>query len=197
MKSKLFVLMALLLTGCGPSSEEYASPEVELNQSPKSTYRLDFRFQDAPGPFTKISSRAFYQVTEPGCVKPLWGSGAVVTPDHSVLLSVKRVANGHYQAVFHADALRDENYFGFGMCKWSFQNIGLRFSSPTSNFSASFSNTPRNLGNIEPAELIFLDRDYFKKPEVGDMVFGEKKDLYLPKLGSRFSVTMSAEKLEP
>jgi hypothetical protein len=186
---------AMLLCGCGPTSEEYSSPEIVLNQSPKSTYLLDVKFDDAPGPFTEIRSRAFYEVTEPGCVRPLWGSGAVVRPHQSLLLQLKKVADDHYQAEFHLDAIRAEDYFGFGVCKWSFPIIGLEFSSPATNFTTSLSNFEGAPKTIGPTEHFFLSRDYFKKPDVGNLVFGEMADFYLPKWGSQFLVTLSAEKL--
>jgi hypothetical protein len=195
MKNAIAVLTAFLLSSCGPSSAEYSSPEIELNRSPKSTYLLDVKFDDAPGPFVEIRSRAFYEVTEPGCVRPLWGSGAVVRPQHNLLLPFKKVADDHYQAVFHLDAIRDQDYFGFGICRWSFQNIGLEFSSPATNFTASLSNSEGTPKTIGLTEQFFLSRDYFKEPDVGSKVFGEKADFYLPKMGPQFRVTLSAEKL--
>jgi hypothetical protein len=191
-KAAFLVLLAMLLSGCGRTSADYSSPIVVLDQNPKTTYRLDFKFQGAPGPFTQITPRAFYQVTEPGCVRPLWGSGAVITPSHSLILPFNKI----YQAVFHLDAIRDQDYFGFGMCKWSFQNIGLEFSSPTTDFVAHVSKTPEAFGSFGPTGHFFLDRDYSKKPEIGSKVFAEEKDFYSPEMGSQFSITTSVEKLE-
>jgi hypothetical protein len=111
------------------------------------------------------------------------------------LLQLKKVADDHYQTDFHLDAICDQDYLGFGICKWRFWNIGLEFSSPATTFTASLSNFEGSPKTIGLTEHFFLSRDYFKKPGVGSKVFGEKADFYSPEMGPQFRVTLSAEKL--
>ena len=112
------------------------------------------------------------------------------------MLQLKKVAGDHYQTVFHLDAIRDQDYLGFGLFKRNCQNIGLEFTSPATNFTASLSNSEGTPKTIGLTEHFFLSRDYSKKPGVGSNIFGEKADFYLPMMRPQFHVTLSAENLD-
>jgi hypothetical protein len=189
-KRSLFgALVALVVSGCAAPVD----PEVKFTPTPVQSYRFDIAFQDVPGPVTKIRAMAFYRADNIPCAKPQPLSGAVLPPEHRLQLKLEKVNDTQYRAVFHRDALIDEDYFGIGVCKWQLQNIALYFSSPTTDFTASLS-APSEKDTRVQVEEYFLNRDYAEKPEVMNIVFGEKAGYYLPEMGEQFKVTLSAER---
>jgi hypothetical protein len=196
-KIAIMYFAALLVSGCGPTAEEYGSPDVELIRDPKLAYRLDFKFHDVPGPVTKVKADAFYDTRiGEGCVRALTGSGAIVTPRHKIILPLQKITENHYQAIFHHDAIRDEDYFGYGICKWRFQNIRIEFSSPNTNFIiAGLINETKRPETKAIEDHFFLHRDYFKDPAILDYVVGKKPEFYLPEMGPQFRLTVSAERI--
>lgn len=185
-------LLALLASGCDSTADAPERPDVKLTQNPVQSYRLDIGFQDAPGPLTKIRALAFYRADNIPCAKPQPLSGAVLAPEHELPLTLEKLDDNRYRAIFHRDALRDEDYFGIGVCKWQLQNIALYFSSPTTDFTAALPVPKADAARLEVEEY-FLNRDYAEKPEIMTVVFGEKAGFYRPEMGKQFKVTLAAE----
>lgn len=192
-----WLVATLWLSGCTESQSASTSPGVQINSAPKSAYALDIQFTDIPQPAQKIEVYGFYRVENAECVKALPLSGAVLPPEHRLLLPLHKVADGHYRTEFYEDALRDENYFNLGMCRWRLQNIAAYFSSPATRFTASLSNSQSRSETTFSATRYFLHRDYFEKPKVGTIVFGEGADFYRPELSKQFQVRLSAKKRQP
>jgi hypothetical protein len=164
-----------------------------LNAAPKATYQLDVGFSDIPAPAQEVQVFANYRV-ENACVKPQPISGAVLPPEHQLLIPVTKVSDQNYQTIFHLDALIDENYFELGVCQWRLQNVSLSFTSPTTKFLASLSMPLTNADEIAPKTEYFLNRDFSEKPKEMNVVFGEKADFYLAEMGPTFSVSLVAKK---
>jgi hypothetical protein len=183
----------LLICACTRGQKFDFDPDVQLNGSPKQSYIMDMDFTNHPGPFTDIEAMAHYRVAD-GCTPARPISGAVLPPEHSVSLIVKKIDGDSYQSTFHLDALRDEDYFGLGVCRWAFQNVSVRFKSPATQFIASYSGSKDGIPSNAKEVLHYLVADYFKMPEVGGLVFGERADWYRPKLGPQFQVILSAKK---
>jgi hypothetical protein len=186
----------LLICGCTNGQKSSVDPHIQLNGSPSQSYIVDIDFKNHPGPFSDVEATAHYRVGD-GCTPPRPFSGAVLPPEHAVELVVKRIDDDSYRATFHLDALRDEDYFGLGVCRWAFQNVAVRFRSPATQFIASYSGSKDGIPSNAKEVLHYLVADYFKMPEVGGLVFGERADFYLPKLGPQFQVVLSAKKSPP
>ncbi len=193
-KQWVSLAVALLVCSCVDSNNVKPVPNIQLNVNPKKSYGLDVRFVENPGPFKEIDVTAHYRVGD-YCTPPEPLSGAVLPPEHSIKLAVKKVDDGHYSAVFHQDALRDEDYFGLGLCRWALQNVAVKFKSPSTQFLASLSSRGGEIQADLPQTQYYLSSDYFKKPQVGDIVFGEKAGFYLPSLGTQFRVILATKNM--
>lgn len=194
MKIKSMVLSAaFLICGCSDAAKSKSEPNVRLNSNPEKAYILDLKFLNPPGPLKDVEATAHYRVRD-YCTPPLPFSGAVLPPEHTLPLAIKKISNDHYEAAFHQDALRDEDYFGLGVCKWALQNVTVKFKSPSTQFLASLLNTQDQIQSNKAQIEHYLNADYFKKPDHMGIVFGEKADFYLPKLGPQFQAVLSAEK---
>jgi len=186
------LISALLLSGCGRGAIE---PQIERNPAAADAQRLDFRFEDAPGPFSKVRAEAVYRVENETCVKARPFSGAVLPPEYKLDLSLKPLGENRYEALFHRDALRDADYFGLGLCRWKLQHVVIFFSSQATDFTAALFYPQDPEGKIEPVQSFFLHRDYFSKPEPMTLAFGEKAGFYPPGQGAQFRIAISAEPL--
>lgn len=193
-KQKFLTAIGLffVLPGCNAPANQGQPQNIQLNTAPKSSFIIDIGFQELPGPIDDVTATAFYMVENEGCAKPLPFSGALLRPDYHLPLTVNSISDGKYEAVFHKDALVDADYFNRGICHWAIQSIAVRFNSPTTTFIASLS-----IENADPTieqRYYFLHSDYFKKPAVSDLVFGERPDFYRPELGRQFQIILSARK---
>lgn len=189
-------LVALLASGCGEMSAAPAPLDVKLAQKPTQTYRLDVAFKDAPGPIAKVRALALYRADNTPCARPQPLSGAVLAPEHRLLLPLEKIDGQRFRAVFHRDALMDEDYFGIGVCRWRLQNIAVHFSSPTTDFTAGLAGPAANVARIQ-TEQYFLNRDYAEKPEPMTIVYGEAAGFYRRTMGPQFQVRLSAERPAP
>ena len=186
-------LLALLICGCSNGSDANRAIDVKLTQKPEQAYTLDFEFDSAPGALENIRALAFYRADNSPCAKPLPTSGAVLPPEHNMWLKLKKTDVARYQAMFHRDALIDEDYFGIGMCRWRLQNIAVYFSSPTTDFVAPLSMPGTEFAQVR-AEHFFLNRDFAEKPSSMTIVFGEKAGFYRPVMGDQFKLTVTAKR---
>lgn len=185
----------LLICGCTNGQTSNVDPDIQLNSSPSQSYVVDIDFKNHPGPFSDVEATAHYRVGD-GCTPPLPFSGAILPPRHAMALVVKRINEDSYQATFHLDALRNEDYFGLGVCRWAFQNVSVRFKSPATQFIATYAGSKDGIPSNAKEVLHYLVADYFKMPEVGGLVFGERADWYRPKLGPQFQLILSANKAQ-
>lgn len=186
--------IVLLICGCNDSKNVKPVPNIQLNANAKKSYGLDVWFIENPGPFKEIDITAHYRVGD-YCTPPELLSGAVLPPEHDIKLVVKKIDDGHFATVFHQDALRDDDYFGLGVCRWAIQNVTVKFKSPSTQFLASLSSRGGEIQADLPQTQYYLSSDYFKKPEVGDMVFGENAGFYLPSLGRQFRVILATKNM--
>lgn len=191
--NRIGLMIATLLGGCADDGN--SKPNVQLNDNPTSSYLLDIKFAGNPGPLSDVEATAHYRVREEGCAKPLPFSGAMLPPEHYLSLKLNKLNDGHYTAKFHKDALVDADYFDRGICHWNFQNVSIRFKSPSTKFVSSISEIDEDIEIGTPKIDYFLNADYFKDPGIVSMVFGEKAGFYLPKMGPQFQIIVSSQKI--
>jgi hypothetical protein len=88
------------------------------NPSPKQAYRVILTFPEAPGPFASIEG--FAQYTAPGCTYVInEAAGATAHPEKLIPVAYTKIDEHSYAGVVHTDAMRDEDYFGKGVCHWN------------------------------------------------------------------------------
>ncbi|SEM95696.1 hypothetical protein SAMN02800694_2281 [Luteibacter sp. UNCMF331Sha3.1] len=104
----------LSLAACGGNVE----PKIQLNNDPRMEYQITFRVDDPDVIFDRVEGQANYQVKNEACVPLTPVSGVKVAPSKTIALHARMVDNSTYQLVVFADALRDEDYFGLGVCHW-------------------------------------------------------------------------------
>lgn len=163
--------------------------DVRANASARKEYAIVVAFGGLPGPIADVRATADYAVDNVECVPPLLLSGARLRPEHSLELHPQSIDTNRYGLTVHTDALRDEDYFGMGVCHWSMQWATVRFRSATTEFVGAIAIDRIESGT--PVVLHYLVSDYERAPEPSSIVFGEETDLFTAEAGPRFTVTLT------
>jgi len=176
-------------------------PEItpSTNPAPTQSYRLTLRFADLPGALSDIAATADFEVENRECVPYDYtraAGGVRLPPRHSVQLALQRVDERTYTAVLHEDALRDEDYYGLGVCRWALNSATVHFHSATTHF----------IGGIRADKLVagesqvehYLARDFAQKPSPMEFVYGEASpDFYQASVGPQFTLSIDSRKEAP
>ncbi|WP_434778540.1 hypothetical protein [Neisseria sp. Ec49-e6-T10] len=142
------------------STYEIEEKRFQLNPSPQKHYQMTITIKNAPGPLDKLKALAYYRALN--CSYILAGTPEVYSkPDKNIFLQFKKIAPNQYQGDFYVDAMKDEDYYGQGICKWEFGGVNALFSATDSDkdtlFSASI--TPEDLQS-KKIELNHLKEKY-------------------------------------
>lgn len=115
-----FILLPFALPAFGESIKK---PDIKVNPHPKMRYEITLSIEGAPGPFDSVDGFTGYEVTNGACVPLTPFSGATLTPSKNVPISLSSVSDTAYRGEIYVDLLRDEDYFGQGLCRWSMRFV--------------------------------------------------------------------------
>jgi hypothetical protein len=124
--------LAFALAACSAPMDKH--PDIKLNPHPVQRYELTATV-DAPGPFDSVTGYVSYDVTNLECVpKDAW-EGARNVPSSSHTFELTRVDDHTWKGYFYRDLLKDEDYFGLGVCHWEVVNALPVFTVHAEKFS--------------------------------------------------------------
>lgn len=125
----LGIASVLALGACADLSEP-TMPHYRLNPHPQQRYEVALRLDDAPGPVLTLQGTAQYEVADLSCVPELPGTGVRPVPRHSLPATYVRTEPQRYLIAVYADAMRDEDYHGLGVCRWKLAalHVGLHLA---------------------------------------------------------------------
>ncbi|MBC7990086.1 MAG: hypothetical protein H7Y19_10960 [Luteimonas sp.] len=114
-------IAALSAVSCGPSVEP---PDVKLNPAPKQRYEITVTIDDPPSEISAVSGRIQYDIENDLCV-PIADPIAGVRKYTSFTQPVRfrREGNNRYIGDVYADQLKNENYYGLGVCRWRITGV--------------------------------------------------------------------------
>lgn len=189
------LLIVLIMTNpaCSPSMP---SPCIQQNPNPTKRYEITLTTTDAPGPFDLVTGFVQYKVSNNQCVPVTSISGATLAPEHRVPLELQRVSNHVYKGQLYADLLRDEDYFGMGVCHWGVVAASVNLHIQGADLHASLFD--EEIASGTTATSYFLDSDYFGKSS-NPFVLGDRDtQRQLRNFRSDiFSVTLDARREHP
>lgn len=124
-------LTLLALSACQPGSVAMTdtptdAPRFARNPAPAQAYRITIRIDDAPGPLASVRAFAQYDVVNPECLPPPGANAGGHTspiPTTAEELALTRAADGSYSGVVYADAMRDADLHGRGICRWELMQV--------------------------------------------------------------------------
>lgn len=123
---------------------------AKLNPSPSKAYELVLRLKNPPGDFAVIEGVAQYDVSNEdqcGYIEPETGVAARITSQEPVTL--RKVGDNEYRGTVYLDRMLDEDYYGRGVCNWTFSGAGAMLKATGADGETRF--------------LSFLNADPFVK----------------------------------
>lgn len=93
--------------------------------NPQQAYELLLTLDNPPGPFAVVEGVAQYDVANEeqcGNINPLTGTAERITHQQAIVLQA--VGPNQYRGTVYRDLMRDEDYYGRGVCHWQFSGAG-------------------------------------------------------------------------
>lgn len=104
------------------------SPRAHRLAEPKRPYTVTLTVHGAPGPFKDFGATAQYDVSNRKCGKYNSDTGTRMRITANESFPIEKISDTEYRGRFYLDLMRDEDFFGNGICHWEFTaiRIGLR-----------------------------------------------------------------------
>lgn len=113
------MFLALSISACG----SYMNPDIQQNPHPRLRYDITMTIDDVPGPFDSVTGFVQYSVTNKNCAPEDPIAGVTVTPSIDPPIIFTRVSDHLYRATVYADLIKDEDYYGKGVCRWAMTGV--------------------------------------------------------------------------
>ena len=170
---------------------------------PGQAHALQLQLDKPPGRFAVVQALAQYDVgnaAQCGRIHPDSGQAGRIT--RMIDLPLQRTGQAGYRGVVHLQLLRDQDYFGRGVCHWQFSGVRVRLKATGAAHETRF------LAYLDAAELMagkqvsryYLAGDYPAVADIPDYPASGEADpaAYLPHLRAQvFSLSLSASELQP
>ena len=198
--SMLITALALASVSCVGggvvSSPRRETGEVAVRRAPAplERYEISAVFEGLPAAVDSFTGVARFSVSNPECAPLDAGrayGGVRLAPRHELVLEWRSIGDGAYRANADLDALRDENYFGLGVCRWRFDGVDVRFSVRDAQFVHGIA--AQEVRGSRLRRGYYLVRDLAQeRPERA--IFGEAEDFYRADLGAQFVLMLDARR---
>lgn len=150
-------LSSILTVGC---SMTHGNPkEPAKNPHPVKRYEITAT-SHAPGPWDVIEGNVGYEVINKDCLPMDSFLGQQDVPNTGFAVAMTRVDDHTWRGYFYRDALRDEDYYKLGLCRWDVTSAGISAVAAGARFN--WSHTLRTLLRDG------VQTSYFKKTSYGD-----------------------------
>lgn len=194
------LVAASALAGASCVGDEMAPlPRREIGEivvrrapAPLERYVISAVFEGLPLAVDRFSGVARFSVSNPECA-PLdteraYG-GVRLAPGHEVVLEWRRDGDGVYRANAVLDALRDEDYFGLGVCRWRFDGVDVGFMVGASRFAHALSADDVRGQNVRRGHYLVSDLAEERSERA---IFGEAENFHRADLGAQFVLMLGA-----
>jgi hypothetical protein len=149
----LGLFLALAATACGSTPMQSQVPrthvDVKDNQPPRpviqrnphpTAYQVSVSIKDAPGPFEVVKAAMQYEVLDPSCRPDLGGmAGTRASLLEWVPVDLHKQADGTYRGMIYDGLLKDEDYYGLGVCHWSLVTVQFKLIAEDNESDTEFS----------------------------------------------------------
>lgn len=115
------LMCSALILSCS-RYEPVPRPDIHLNDKPEEKYKVTISSGNLPRQ-ALVRAEAVYEIESASkCVpidsrRSLGGSRPFF--QHQIELPVRRASDMEYEAIFYKDAIRNEDYYGIGVCRWA------------------------------------------------------------------------------
>lgn len=125
------ILLSLSLSACEGAQkiQEETEKRFVQNPHPKQAYRITVKVNDAPGPMKLADgSHLLYQAFNCSYVVSEF-EGVSLNPRKRLEMKFNQIGTNEYESVIYLDAMKDEDYFGQGVCRWELDSFTAGFKA--------------------------------------------------------------------
>ncbi len=134
------ILLSLSLSACEGAQkiQEETEKHFVQNPHPKQAYRITVKVNDAPGPM-KLMDDANVLYYADNCSYVISKiEGVTARPEKWINLKFNLIGKNEYETTIYFDAMKDEDYFGQGICRWKIASFGGSFKASGKPEETSF-----------------------------------------------------------
>jgi hypothetical protein len=154
------ILTIALTTGCSAMHGDPKNPEK--NPHPVKRYEVTATV-DSPGPWDSVKGVVFFDVVNAECVPQDTFTGGRNVPNTSYDFEMVPIGRNTWRGYFYRDALRDDDYFGKGVCHWDATQVAPDFKVDGVGFGSS---------QLVDEALGSTQTDYFRKSDLSGHLKG-------------------------
>lgn len=133
--------------------------EIQDNPFPRQRYEVTLQIHQPPGSFENTARGwVYYRVVNDRCVPLTPFEGATIYPDKTVAFTVTRVSDTVYRGTFFADRLKDQDYYGLGVCHWAINTLGIELKGNGVAYNTAMSGADLTSG--KPVPTYYLVTEY-------------------------------------
>ncbi|MDO4640175.1 MAG: hypothetical protein Q4A84_00500 [Neisseria sp.] len=207
------LLSAASLSACGGSEnrmsiQEQTEKRFQLNPHPTKAYRIKIKINDAPGPLKPVGKMSVGYIAENCSYTIAKFAGAKAKPEKDVYTEVKQIGADEYESTIYLDAMRDEDYFGQGVCHWQAYSFAVGFKATGKPNETNF-----GIGEIleeilskKTRTIYFWKRGYpyyrnddgsvYNKDDMYDSGYDSLNDYIAQRRNELFTMTVQIEEIE-
>lgn len=118
--------------GASPMNTDASERTIQLKErpDPQRAYRIVMTIRDAPGPFAFVEGSAQHDVTNHhACGEINRSAGTISRINTNPPIKWQKISDTQYTATVYADLMQDEDYFGRGLCRWTFTEARARLKA--------------------------------------------------------------------
>lgn len=185
-----WLLLLSLLTV--PAYAQSRSVDIQDNPIPKQRYEATLEIHQPPGPFDgTVRGWVNYRVDDSRCLTLTSNGGTTIFPEKTVEFTVNRVSATVYRGTIFLDRLRDEDYYGLGICHWNINTLGIELTGNGVKFNTAMGGGELLAG--EPATTYYAVADYQRAFNHADAVGFTNRALFrTTPPGGIFDMTLTA-----
>lgn len=142
-KSMFYAIAASLslIAGCQAAESEKQMVEFKKNPAPKKAYQIKAKIANAPGLFAVVKGFMQYDVANQECTPPPKtqpGGVNAPVPTDDIPFEVTKVSDTEYVGTIYTDGMVDEDYYGYGVCRWKLTAASMLFQATGAKDETTF-----------------------------------------------------------
>jgi hypothetical protein len=195
--------------GASPMNTDASERTIELKErpDPQRAYRIVMTIRDAPGPFVVSPGSTQHDIVnlqECGRINPNTGMAFHINAHPQ--FEWEKISDTEYQGIIYAEKMLDEDYFGRGVCRWSFTFANASLSATGDERETRFQPKIRaeEIAAGQAVTWYFWKQRYLiatPLPSTGKGIadFGQRNldDVPVEKRSEFLSITLVSTEIEP
>lgn len=179
------------------------SPRAHRLAVPGRPYTVTVTVEGAPGPFEAVSAFVQYDIANyQQCGKYNSDTGTRMPITASESFPLEKISNTKYRGTFYLDLMRDEDFFGNGVCHWGLTQMSTRLKATGAHEDTRFlPYLPKESITSQESRTLYFWSGYYPRAKNSDNYpeFGDKNLDSIPEShrSEFFKITLTTKEGTP